>query len=59
MIASNCSRNYIICARGKAIAFKCPDGLMFNNEMVTCDYPSNIKGCDDFIDDKIFSQVIR
>ncbi|KAF0304628.1 hypothetical protein FJT64_002674 [Amphibalanus amphitrite] len=37
----NCS-TYYMCAGTTAVLMPCPEGLLFNNDTWTCDFPSNV-----------------
>lgn len=41
-LTDSCSGNYIVCQCECEINFKCPDGLVFNEKVRSCDWPANV-----------------
>lgn len=41
----DCSK-YLNCQRGIATVMNCPNGLVFNEQLSSCDWPENVPLCD-------------
>ena len=41
----NCS-TFFVCSNGIPILMRCPDGLVFNDELDVCEFPSSANPCD-------------
>lgn len=41
----NCSKNFYICAKGKAYLFACPDGMVYDSKFTRCGNPAEVQTC--------------